>query len=53
VFLLPGLKAGETLLQWEAVARVAGEFHAPPARALSGELSGQSGAEVLTIEGAP
>ncbi len=50
VFLLPGLRAGETEIQWEAVAKIAGEFHAPPARLRAGELSARSSPEVLVIE---
>jgi uncharacterized protein YfaS (alpha-2-macroglobulin family) len=53
VFLLPGLRAGETTLRWEAVARVAGEYLLPPASAHAGELSGQSRADALVIEGSP
>lgn len=50
VFLLPGLRAGETVVQWEGVARVAGEFRAPPAIARSAEHLGRGSTEVLIIE---
>lgn len=50
VFLLPGLRAGETVLQWEGVARVAGEFRAPPALLRTAERSCRSSPGFLAIE---
>ncbi|MGC4115582.1 MAG: hypothetical protein QM765_13455 [Myxococcales bacterium] len=50
VFFLPSLKAGETVLRWQATAKVAGTFLAPPARVEAGAQRGQSEAGTLQIE---
>ncbi len=53
IFLLPSLKAGATMLRWQAIARIPGTFSAPPASARGAEPLGRSVPLTLTVEALP
>jgi hypothetical protein len=53
VFLLPSLPSGETVLRWEATARVSGSFTAAPVLVSGREAWGQSAKTPLVIGEGP